>query len=284
MRSFPLPSDGVSLRLFLIDMELFTIHRPTAKPVPIVLSSPHSGTFFPENVRERFRPDKIQASDDSDWYIDKLYDFAPSMGITMICANYSRWVIDLNRDPLQQPLYSDGRVITGLVPTTDFNGNPLYQNELPTQTETEQRVNDYFMPYHKQVEQLLLELRDTFGQVLLFDAHSIRKTVPGIQAAPFPDLILGDNDQNSCGTTLTTAAFGALHNQGYELSHNHPFKGGFITRSFGRPHEHIHAMQLEMAKINYMDDSEIHYHADRANRMRNVLQDCFSALIKELQA
>lgn len=265
-------------------MELFTIHRPQTKPVPILLSSPHSGVFYPENLRDRFKQDKIEASDDSDWFIDKLYNFAPSMGITMICANYSRWIVDLNRDPLQQPLYTDGRVITGLVPTTDFNGNPLYKAELPTEAEIEQRVNDYFMPYHRQVEDLLFELREQFGQVLLFDAHSIRKSVPGIQSAPFPDLILGDNDHTSCASALTSAAFEALNDRGYDLAHNHPFKGGFITRSFGRPHEHIHAMQLEMAKTNYMDDSETQYHADRADRMRNVLQDCFSALIKQLQA
>lgn len=263
-------------------MKLYNIIQPTATEVPIVISSPHSGTYFPDNIKSRLKPEFAETPDDTDWFIDKLYDFAPALGITMITANYNRWVIDLNRFPQREPLYFDGRVITGLVPHTDFNGNGLYSGKNPDDLEIEQRLEDYFMPYHAKVGELLEEKKQKFGKALLFDAHSIRRLVPGIQKNPFPDLILGDNDLMSASAEVIAAAFDTLKSSDYDVRHNVPFKGGYITRSFGRPEDNIHALQLEMAKPNYMDDSETEYHEERAEKMRKLLQDVFKNLIATL--
>lgn len=263
-------------------MELFNIIKPTAQPVPIVISSPHSGTFFPDDIKAKLKPEMAQNPDDTDWFIDKLYDFVPALGITMITANYNRWVIDLNRDPQRQPLYTDGRVITGLVPTTNFNGDALYVSEVPSEEDIDRRRTQYFEPYHNKVKALLEETKAQFGKALLFDAHSIRKTVKGIQSEPFPDLILGDNDGKSASKTLIYTAFNALKTSEYHLEHNHPFKGGYITRSFGNPQDNIHALQLEMAKTNYMDDTETQYDETRANTIRKTLKHLFEELIKSI--
>ena len=261
-------------------MDIYHISPPTAPKVPIIISSPHSGSYFPDDIKQRLKPGNVARPDDTDWFIDKLYDFAPAMGITLIKANYCRWVIDLNRDPQSKPLYTDGRVITGLCPTTDFNGNPLYDYGEPDADEIAQRVESYYKPYHSQITELLKQTHDEFGIALLFDAHSIRKVVPGIRPEPFPDLILGDNDGASASAKIISAAWDVLQNSGYQAQHNHPFKGGQITRHFGRPHNNIHALQLEMAKANYMDASEVHYHVDNAGRIRTVLKDVFTQLIK----
>lgn len=263
-------------------MDLYNIVAPTAPKVPIVISSPHSGTFFPPEVADRLKPEHVAAPDDTDWFIHKLYDFAPALGITMITANYNRWVIDLNRDPNSAPLYNDGRVITGLVPTTNFNGENLYQQNIPSQEEINRRLTAYYQPYHQKVEKLLAATKAEFGKALLFDAHSIRKVVPGIRQEAFPDLILGDNDGKSASEAIINTAFEALKTDQYDLQHNHPFKGGYITRSFGQPAENVHALQLEMAKTNYMDDSETAYDEARANVMRTTLINVFEALIKAL--
>lgn len=263
-------------------MAVYDIHYPTAPEVPIVISSPHSGVAFPDNIRRRLKPEMADRPDDADWFIDRLYDFAPAMGITLITARYCRWVIDLNRDPKSVPLYNDGRVITGLVPLTDFNGNPLYDGPEPDDAEIAQRIADYYVPYHEKIDSLLQELKARHGKVLLFDAHSIRKVVPGIQPAPFPDLILGDNDLTSASSEVIGAAFKALEKGGYHLQHNSPFKGGYITRSFGRPQDDVHALQLEMAKTNYMDDSETEWHPERAAKIRDLLVTVFQSLCKEL--
>ncbi|MXN92806.1 N-formylglutamate deformylase [Flavobacterium sp. Sd200] len=265
-------------------MELFHITQPTATKVPIILSVPHAGTYFPEEIATRLHSDKVQNPDDTDWYIDKLYDFAPSLGITVIKANYSRWVIDLNRDPESKPLYTDGRVITGLVPLTNFNGEPLYQSGEPDEHEIAERVHKYYIEYHEQIEKLLEQTKTEFGKALLFDAHSIRKVVPGIQEEAFPDLILGDNDGKSASEEIINTAWEALQNDRFKAEHNHPFKGGQITRSFGKPESNIHALQLEMAKTNYMDASETKYDEQNAAQIRQILKTVFEQLIKTLQA
>tara|TARA_R110001599_G_scaffold109575_1_gene273149 strand:+ start:10202 stop:10993 length:792 start_codon:yes stop_codon:yes gene_type:complete len=263
-------------------MDLYNIIAPQAEAVPIIISSPHSGTYFPPEVAAQLKPESVANPDDTDWFIDKLYDFASAMGITMITANYSRWVIDLNRDPNSQPLYNDGRVITGLTPNTNFNGDNLYIDATPDQTEINRRLKAYYEPYHQKVAELLANTKAQFGKALLFDAHSIRKVVPGIRKEAFPDLILGDNDETSAAAKIIEAAFSALRTNEYDLQHNHPFKGGYITRSFGKPEENIYALQLEMAKTNYMDDSETLYDEARANKMRVILQNLFQELIKAL--
>lgn len=264
-------------------MKLFTITEPKVAKVPIIISSPHSGTYFPEMIADKFRPEMIEKPDDTDWFIDKLYDFAPDLGITMITANYSRWVIDLNRDPDSKPLYDDGRVITGLTPTTNFNGEALYQGEAPDSGDIDFRIENYYRPYHDKIMELLDQTKQQFGKALLFDAHSIRKVVPGIQKEPFPDLILGDNDGATASEALIDSALNVLKTSGKTVEHNHPFKGGYITRSFGKPSENIHALQLEMAKTNYMDDSETKYHYERAEVTRENLKEIFKELINVLK-
>ena len=263
-------------------MELYRIIQPKAPRVPIIISSPHSGTFFPKEVAQQLKPEFVAQPDDTDWFIDQLYNFAPDMGITMIAANFSRWVIDLNRDPESRPLYSDGRVITGLVPTTNFNGEALYSHAEPNEAEIQRRLQAYYLPYHHRVAELISEVKSEFSNALLFDAHSIRKVVPGIRKEAFPDLILGDNDETSASRDVIQAAFSALKTANKQLEHNQPFKGGHITRSFGKPAEGVHALQLEMAKTNYMDDSETMYHNERANEMRRTLKLVFEQLIEVL--
>jgi len=263
---------------------VFKITEPKATEVPIVVSVPHCGTAFPDELRDQYRQDLIQAPDDTDWFVDKLYDFVPHLGITLISAHYSRWVIDLNRDPQSKPLYNDGRIITALCPSTDFLGTPLY---LDNRKEVEQkdvsaRLDKYFWPYHHQLSQLIAEKKKKFGKVLLWDCHSIKQIVPTIQKEKFPDLILGDADETSASKELIDTAWKALNTGTYGVNHNHPFKGGFITRNFGKPSEQQHALQLEMSKVHYMDDAEKKYDATRADKMRYVLKQVFEGLIQVL--
>lgn len=266
-------------------METFRVVRPTAATVPIVLSVPHCGTLFPSDIRNEFVSELIENPDDTDWFVDRLYDFAPSTGITVVAATYSRWVIDLNRDPAGAALYSDGRLTTGLCPTTTFLGEPIYRDRRTTVDEKEikRRIDNYFVPYHTTLRQTLSSLKEKFEHALLWDCHSIRQLVPTIRKEKFPDLILGDADETSASPKLIAVASEVLGNAGYSFSHNEPFKGGYITRHFGKPATGIHAIQLEMSKVNYMDNSETKYDEARAGEMAAVLKRCLSGLMKALQ-
>jgi N-formylglutamate deformylase len=262
----------------------FTIQPATDEEVPILISVPHCGTAFPDELKDQYKPELIAAPDDTDWFVQQLYDFAPAMGMTLIAAKYSRWVIDLNRDPKSKPLYTDGRIITGLCPSTTFLGEPLYRDERKEvdQPEIDRRLEKYYWPYHHLLNENITRLKNKFGKVLLWDCHSIRQVVPSIQKEKFPDLILGDADGTSAAPQLIESTLNVLSQSSYSISHNHPFKGGFITRHFGKPSENVHALQLEMTKVNYMDDSETKYSDTRANNMRSLLQKNFSQLIREL--
>jgi N-formylglutamate deformylase len=266
-------------------MELpYTLITPSIKPAPIVVSVPHCGTLFPKELQHLFRDDKMAQPDDTDWFVHQLYDFVTEMGITLIHANYSRWVVDLNRDPESKPLYNDGRIITGLLTTTDFFGEPIYKdvNYRPDEAETNYRITNYYTPYHNKIKELLIDLKRTHKNVLLWDAHSIRKVVPTIRTEPFPDLIIGDNDTQSANEKLIQSTLQHLEKSTFETSHNHPFKGGYITRSFGQPHNGMHALQLEMAKTLYMDDSEKNYHPERAQKVKELLRAIFNDLLQVL--
>lgn len=264
-------------------MRSFKLIKPSVEPVPILLSVPHCGVQFPEELKRQYKSDLIAAPDDTDWFVQQLYDFAASMGITMIHSVYSRWVIDLNRDPQSKPLYTDGRIITDLCPTTTFTGVPLYVDERKEvdADEVKRRVEAYYKPYHEQIEKKLFELKNTFGKVLLWECHSIRQFVPTVFPEKFPDLILGSNDESSASQEMIDAALAELKNSNYKVNHNFPFKGGYITRHFGKPNENQHAMQLEMSKVNYMDDSETRYDEARAEKVREVLKKVFNTLIRK---
>lgn len=265
-------------------MDPFSIIGPTTKRVPILLSIPHCGVEFPGELKESYKPAMMHAPDDTDWFVHRLYDFAPAMGITMIHAVYSRWVIDLNRDPKSKPLYNDGRIITPLCPTTDFFGTPIYADERNEveRIEVERRTNAYYTPYHNQLAVLLADLKKEFGTVLLWECHSIRQVVPTIHKEKFPDLILGDADGTSASVEITETAFNSLKSGRYQVNHNYPFKGGYITRQFCNPRNNEHALQLEMSKVNYMDDTETHYDVTRAEEMRSLLQKTLANLSGKL--
>ncbi|MCR9173610.1 MAG: N-formylglutamate amidohydrolase [bacterium] len=264
--------------------EPFHIIPPKGTPAPIILSVPHCGTDFPLELQSDYVPEKMSAPDDTDWFVHDLYSFASELGITIIHAKYSRWVIDLNRDPKSAPLYNDGRIITGLTPNTDFFGESIYRSSEvePGQEEIERRLNNYYWPYYQKVETLLKERKAQFGKVLLWDAHSIRHFVPTIRKEVFPDMILGNNDETTADPQLISTALSGLRSGKYGVNHNTPFKGGHITRYFGKPANNVHALQLEMNKILYMDDSEKEFHEDRANQVRSVLQPTFESLIATL--
>ena len=265
-------------------MNPFRINLPQAPRIPIIVSVPHCGTFFPDEIINDYDADLIAAPDDTDWFVDELYSFAPSLGITMITAVFSRWVIDLNRDPDSKPLYSDGRIITELCPSTTFLGQPLYRDERRSvgPEEVARRRRLYFEPYHEKLRELLSRLKGEFGAVLLWDCHSIRQMVRTIRNDRFPDLILGSADETSANKLLIDTALHRLSKSNYSLQHNDPFKGGYITRTYGQPAGDQHALQLEMTKINYMDDNEKRYHPGKAKKMAEVLYSTISDLSQTL--
>ena len=268
----------------MTDHDCFTITPPNVEPIPFILSIPHCGTAFPEKIKSKYKKELIKYPDDTDWYLDILYDFAPELGITTISANYSRWVIDLNRNPENKSLYDDGRIITSLCPTTNFLGENIYiKNQEPSLDQIEGRLKNYYWPYHNKINQLINQFKTKFSAVFFWDAHSIRRHVPTINPIPFPDLIVGDNDQKTADTIFIKTCMEQLKKSGLNLTHNTPFKGGNLTRSKGNPLENVHAIQLEMSKDLYMKNKETEYDYEKASEIKSILKSTFENIIPLLK-
>ena len=271
-RPRPAPVATAPVRGYRAGVDPYHLRPPTAPPTPLVVSIPHTGTEVPPKLADRFT-DAARALADTDWHLHDLYDFVPALGGTTLHARYSRYVIDLNRPPDAAPLYP-GRFETTLVPTTTFAGEALYRDgEAPDDAEVAARRETYWAPYHARLQALLEETVSKFGYALLFDAHSIRSTVPTLFEGRLPDLVLGTADGRSADPAIAEAVAAVHGASGLGHAVNRPFKGGYITRTYGRPARRVHALQLEMAQDLYMDEAPpFPYRPEKAERLRPVLE------------
>ena len=250
----------------------------TPARAPLLISVPHAGTFIDPEISAAMTPAAASLAD-TDWHVDRLLEFATASGAGMIVARRSRYVIDLNRGPSNDQLYP-GQRNTGLVPGQTFDGQDLYEGGTPDAAEINTRTAIYWQPYHDRLAAEITRLRDRFGRVVLFDGHSIRARVPTLFEGKLPDLNLGTNDGASADPELSRLAFDILQStEGFDAVHNGRFKGGYITRQYGRPGEGVHALQLEIAGSCYMDEDRPNpYDATRAAPLRAVLVRLVAAL------
>lgn len=248
---------------------------------PLVVSMPHVGTLIPGEIAERMT-EAGRGVPDTDWHLDRLYDFLDGMGIPRIASVFSRYVVDLNRSPDGTPLYPGARE-TGLCPTSTFDDAPIYhEGQAPSAAEVEARRREYWQPYHLALAQLLLKAKDRYGVAVLFDAHSVRSRVPRFFEGTLPDLNLGNRDGTTCDAELLqhlqAVAESPGEAAGYSSVVNGRFQGGFITKSYGRPQEGTHAVQLELAQSTYMAEAPPWtFDPDLAGRLRPVLRRMIEA-------
>ncbi|RDJ00011.1 N-formylglutamate deformylase [Dyella solisilvae] len=247
----------------------YTLHRGVA---PLLISLPHDGSYIPEAIAARMRP-AARRSVDTDWHVGRLYEpLARALGASVLRPTASRYVVDLNRPADGRALYP-GRRETGLVSTIGFDGEPLYLDGAePSAEEIQQRVNEFWHPYHQALSQELDRLRAEHGRVVLWEGHSIRSRVPMLFEGQLPDFNLGTAEGASCSQALQQALQGALEAQSsYSFVVNGRFKGGYITRHYGRPADGVEAVQLELAQLNYMDEDSFAYDEAKAAKAQELI-------------
>jgi N-formylglutamate deformylase len=218
---------------------------------PVVVSFPHTGTTVPADIETRLVSPWL-ARKDTDWWVHELYDFAAALGITTVRTAISRTVIDVNRDPSGKSLYP-GANTTDLCPITTFDGEALYLPELnPDKAEIDRRLETWFTPYHAALRAELDRLAALHPRVVLYDAHSIRSRIPRLFDGELPQFNIGTNRGASCSSDLTEAVEAMCALSGFTVWTDGRFKGGWITRHYGEPRRHVHAIQMELACRGYL--------------------------------
>jgi N-formylglutamate deformylase len=257
--------------------ETFSLSRGTT---PLLISFPHVGAVLPPALARRMTAAAL-ALPDTDWHVDRLYDFAGALGAGLQVATQSRYAIDLNRDPTGQPLYP-GSQNSELVPLATFAGEPIYRpGEAPDAGEIAERVAQQWQPYHRSLAAELDRLKQRFGFAVLWDAHSIASHVPRFFAGRLPDLNLGSARGTSAAPDLVRAVMAVLEAAApFSSVLDGRFTGGYITRHFGDPDQGIHALQLELAEIAYMDEAPPYaYEPGRAAPLKRVLERAMRAIL-----
>lgn len=251
-------------------MDVFEITRGSS---PIILGFPHTGTFVPDDVRQKLNP-RGAILTDTDWHIHELYaGLLP--GASSVRALFHRYVIDANRDPADVSLYP-GQNTTGLVPSTDFDGQAIWKDGAPGEAETARRLEAFHAPYHAAFASEIARVKSVHGVAIVFDCHSIRSHIPFLFAGKLPDLNIGTVDGSSCAPEIEAAAVEVASGAtGYSSVLNGRFKGGWTTRYYGRPTDGVHAIQLELAQDTHLAAEEPPFTLDRekADRLRKHLAE-----------
>ncbi len=255
--------------------DLFEFH---SGHLPLLVSIPHAGTKIPDNIFGRFS-NAGKKLPDTDWFVPRLYEFVKDLGAYLIVANYSRYVVDLNRPPDDKNLYEDEKG-SGLVPMALFDGSPLYAAEEPfTEEDINERLDTYWRPYHTKITEVVAQIKEDHGYALIYDAHAIASRIPNLFKGKLPDLNLGTNNAESCAPECGYAIAEVIRASGFTSTINGRFIGGYITRHYGKPAKHVHAIQMEIGHAAYIDEESHEYDEEKAEKLIPVLKNVLNAYL-----
>lgn len=245
---------------------------------PLLISIPHDGRSLMPGQAERMT-DVAKVLPDTDWFVRDLYEFSTTLGANIVAANFSRYVVDLNRPADDAAPYAN-QISTGLCPSQTFAGENLYlPGEFVSANEQATRMREYWQPYHDKISDTLKQLKQRHGYALLWDAHSIASEVPRLFSGVLTDINVGTNGNKSCAATCAQAVMGAIDNSAYASVLNGRFQGGYITRHFGTPDENVHAIQLELSQRCYMDEKRIRYDESSAQDVAETIKRMLQAFV-----
>jgi N-formylglutamate deformylase len=242
----------------------FTLVEPLRRTAPIVFASPHSGRRYPAGLLAQSRLGLSSLRRSEDPFVDELFAGAPRHGAALICATVARAYVDLNRDPDEldpdmfiEPLArtaatASPRVQAGLgaVPRISGDGEAIYRQRISL-AEARGRIAEVHAPYHAMLRNLVAETNAAFGCAILIDCHSM----PGAgRQGGGADVILGDRFGAACHPSVTAFIEQALRRMGYRVARNAPFAGGHTTQAYGRPHQNVHAIQIELSRSLYLQE------------------------------
>jgi N-formylglutamate deformylase len=249
--------------------------------IPLLVSLPHNGSAIPDSIAETMTP-AGKSSRDTDWFLDRLYDFEELSNASMLTATQSRYVVDLNRAKSDESLYP-GQTTTGLIPEERFDGKPIYTSGPPETGDVACRIETVWQPYHDKIKSEMASMVEQFGVAVMVEAHSIASVLPRLFPGTIPDFNLGTNRGASCDPALQAAIENVLESQS-DYSHvvNARFVGGYNTRHYGRPSNHWHTVQIELSQATYLNEATLQWDDGKAKSVQPVLRNIIGAITQWL--
>ncbi|MCA1298279.1 N-formylglutamate amidohydrolase [Stappia indica] len=265
------------------DTNAFDVLRPAQQSVPFVFNSPHSGRDYPDAFLRASRLDTRAIRRSEDAFVDELFEPVLALGAPLLRARFPRAYLDVNREPYELdpkmyedrlPSYANCRSIRvagglGTIARVVGEAQEIYRERLSVQ-EALLRIETLYKPYHRALRRILAQTHVDFGYAILVDCHSMPSAVRSSDGGARPDFILGDRYGTSCAPLLIEAATRILRDMGYSVSRNKPYAGGFITEHYGRPAKGLHALQIEINRALYMDESRTERNAGFAELACNL--------------
>ncbi|MDG1168171.1 MAG: N-formylglutamate amidohydrolase [Sulfitobacter sp.] len=251
----------------------YEVINPGVNRSCVVFASPHSGRDYPWAFLRSSVLDEHAIRSSEDAFVDQLFDCAPKFGATFIKAGAPRSFVDLNRacDELDPALIEgvrrqghNPRIASGLgvIPRVVANGRAIYRGKL-TRSEAQRRIDEYWQPYHRKLQELLDHAHQRHGQAVLIDCHSMpHEAMDGLVRAGMkrPQVVLGDRFGASASGDVVDRVEAAFAGAGFVVTRNTPFAGAYITQAYGRPARSQHAVQVEIDRALYMDEAQVRPH------------------------
>ena len=238
----------------------------------LVLDSPHSGSNYPADFKHACSRTALREAEDT--FVDALWDFAPTHGATLVCAQFPRTYIDANRaldeidtellnGPWEGPINHASakvRLGKGLVWRKLDNGTPIYGERLSPDM-LQARIDGCWVPYHAAVERAIEAAARRKGFVIHLNCHSMPAR-GGEFSSDFPgilhdDFVLGDRDGSTADPALTRWIERFLNSRGNTVSLNYPYKGVELVKRHGDPGRRRHSIQIEINKRLYMNEKTL---------------------------
>ena len=243
----------------------FAVHNATALDMPVLVSVPHSGREYPDEIFAALRLPPASLLRLEDRYADLLTRELVSKGAPTIIAHRARAWIDLNRDErdidvemvigLNRHQYgtpsAKQRGGLGLIPRRLAGEGDIWQRQL-TVTDVETRIASYHRPYHAKIAQTLGQMRQKFGIAILLDLHSM-PPIRERMADPVPQFVIGDHFGRSASALFAELLSAQIRTHGYQAALNHPYSGDYILRRHAAVGRNIHALQIEVDRSLYLD-------------------------------
>jgi N-formylglutamate deformylase len=245
----------------------FEIHEPANWNGAVVFNSPHSGSVYPRAFLTTSRLDTGVLRRSEDCFVDELAAGVVGRGYPLMRAHFPRCYVDVNREPYElDPRMFDGRLPSfantrsmrvagglGTVARVVGDAQEIYSQRIPVD-DAIRRIEGLYKPYHRALRRLFTCMHRDFGAAILIDCHSMPSSAGAKDERPRADVVLGDRYGTSCVGAVTEVVESTLRAQGYSVSRNKPYAGGFITEHYGNPATGLHAIQLELNRALYMDE------------------------------